>query len=186
MTGMRLWAHPFFHVKLPVPPQTLVDIMNQSVFLPPRRAVLALALALLPAAAFAQTEGDLFGSWKYTCAEGACRAFLNVKQGEQIVVSWTLLRDRERDQSTSVIRVPQGVALPPGLRIYADDTTFFDMPFQVCDPEGCAAVAVMDSKMQAAIAGKNVVRVAFIRYGESGTVAYEVPVDGFSAALDAL
>lgn len=150
---------------------------------------LAAALALFPVAprpALALTEGDLFGAWKYTCADGTCRTFLNVKQGEEIVVAWTLLRDRDKNQSTSIIRVPQGVALPPGLRIYTDDKAFFDVPFQVCDETGCAAILVMDGAMQSAIAAKDVVRVAFIRYGQTETFAYEVPVKGFRAALDAL
>ena len=150
-------------------------------------AALSLAFAMSPATLQAQaTEGQVFGVWKYTCADGACRAFFNLQQEGAEVISWTLLRDREKDQSTSIIRVPEGVALPPGLRLYVDDTTFFDIPYQVCDGSGCSAIAVMDAAMLSAIEGKATVRLAFIRYGEPQPIAYEVPVEGFRAALDAL
>ena len=150
-------------------------------------AAVSLAVALSPAPVQAQaTEGQMFGVWKYTCADGACRTFLNLQRDGAEVVSWTLLRDRGNGQSTSLIRVPEGVALPPGLRIYADDTTFFDIPYQVCDGTGCSAIAVMDEAMQKALEGKKTVRVAFIPYGQPEPVAYEVPVEGFRAALDAL
>lgn len=134
----------------------------------------------------AQTEGAFFGVWKITCEDGPCRAFVNIQQGEDIVVSWSLLRDPARDQVSSLIRVPVLVALPPGLRIYLDDTTFHDVPFQVCDLDGCTAIWVMDKAVQAALAGKEKVRVAFIRYGQQKTFAYEVPVNGFAEALGAL
>lgn len=150
-------------------------------------AAVSLAFALSPAPGQAQaTEGQMFGAWKYTCEDGACRTFFNLQKDGAEVVSWTLLRDREKGQTTSLIRVPQGVALPPGLRIYADDTTFFDIPYQVCDGTGCSAIVVMDEAMQKALEGQKTVRVAFIPYGQPEPIAYEVPVEGFRAALDAL
>lgn len=151
---------------------------------------LALMLAVGAAAPFApvlaQTEGALRGIWKITCENGPCRAFVNIRQGDEIVVSWSLLRDPGRDEVSSLIRVPILVALPPGLRIYVDDTTFYDVPFQVCDLDGCTAIWVMDAAIQEAIASRETVRVAFIRYGQSKTFAYEVPVTGFTEALEAL
>lgn len=153
-----------------------------------RRLALMLSVGVVApfAPAFAQTEGALHGIWKITCENGPCRAFVNIQQGEEIVVSWSLLRDPARGEVSSLIRVPLLVALPPGLRIYVDDTTFYDVPFQVCDADGCTAIWVMDKAMQAAVAGKQTVRVAFIRYGQPNTVAYEVPVNGFADALEAL
>ncbi|MDZ4138537.1 MAG: invasion associated locus B family protein, partial [Erythrobacter sp.] len=128
--------------------------------IPFRRFALMLIFAVLVPLfpVLALTEGAFFGVWKVTCEGGPCRAFVSIRKGEETVVAWSLLRDPARNEVSSLIRVPVLVALPPGLRIYADDTTFFDVPFQVCDLEGCTAILVMDAAVQAAIAGKDKVR----------------------------
>lgn len=151
-------------------------------------AVLAAGLLFTPVlAAHAQpAEGTLIQNWKITCADGPCRAFFNISQDGKIVVSWTLLHDPASDSATSIIKIPTGVALQPGLRIYADETTFFDAPYQLCEPDGCTAIIAMDKAMIEALGRQATARVAFVPYGGSQTTAYEVPVGGLGDALDAL
>lgn len=132
------------------------------------------------------SEGQMIGRWKVTCADGPCRAFLTLQQGDTNVLTWQLLGDGAVSTNSMILTAPLGTALPPGLRVQADEATVFDVPFQVCDEGGCVAVALVTAEMRAAIGAQDVVRVAYVRYGEPGPVAYEVPVDGFGRALDAL
>lgn len=132
------------------------------------------------------TEGELIQNWKITCEDGPCRAFFNISQEGKIVVSWTLLHDSTSDSTTSMIKIPTGVALQPGLRIYADNTTFFDAPYQVCEPDGCTAIFTMDHTMIDALGKQKTVRLAFVPYGGSQTTAYEVPVGGIKDAINSL
>lgn len=172
--------------------QPTVCIVSEWVFDVPRfikTAIFGFFLALpLPQLATAQTdnEGKTIEHWRITCADGPCRAFFNIQQNDQIVVSWTLLHDPAQGTTSSLVKIPTGTALPPGLRIYADDDTFFDAPFQVCEPDGCTAIFVMDDAMLTALSDKTTARIAFIRYGENETVAYEVPVAGLKEAVDSL
>ena len=131
-------------------------------------------------------EGELIQSWKITCEDGPCRAFFNISQKGKIVVSWTLLHDSTSGNTTSMIKIPTGVAIQPGLRIYADDTTFFDAPHQVCEADGCTAIFMMDNAMIDALGKQETVRLAFVPYGGSRTTAYEVPVGGIKDAINSL
>lgn len=151
--------------------------------------ILWLFVVCIPA--FAQNQGQAFGSWTYTCKNERCEAFVGRQEGDKAMFVWSLLRDRDKGQVRSVIRVPLGVALPAGLRIYTSESRFFTLDFQVCKAVGCAAVTVMDDAMQAAIAATESVRIVFIPFDQVDpahpkTVTYEVRVDGFKKALDAL
>lgn len=157
--------------------------MNFSIF-----AAVAFGMLYLPVmGAQAQpTEGKMIQNWKITCANGPCRAFFNISQKGKVVVSWTLLHDPASGSTTSMIKVPPGVALQSGLRLYADEKTFFDAPYQVCEPDGCTAIFAMDDAMIEALGKQETARLAFIPYGGSQSSGYEVPIVGIKDAIDAL
>lgn len=125
-------------------------------------------------------------AWKITCEGGPCRAFFSLTRENDVVLTFALLRDRVADKVTAVIRVPTGVALPPGLRLEIEPENSLDGAFQVCEADGCTAILPLDAAAQAALATKTTVRVLFVSYGEANPVAFEVPITGFAEALDAL
>ena len=138
------------------------------------------------ATAQSDAEGERIGFWQISCTDGPCRAFVSIARGDDLAVAWTILRDPEDGSATSLIRVPNGVALPPGLRVYADEETFFDAAFQVCEADGCTAILEMTDEVLAAFEGVDVARVGYILYGEQATTAYEIPVEQMGEAIDAL
>jgi invasion protein IalB len=132
------------------------------------------------------SDAKFVGKWLLTCEEGPCRAFVNLRDGEEIVLVWTIIKNPQTGEATSLIRVPTGVALQPGIRIYAEDDTFFDTPYQVCEPTGCTAILQMKERFMKAMADRETARVAFYRYGAQDPIAYEVPVGMMQAALDGI
>ncbi len=139
-------------------------------------------LAGQPAAAEV-TEGQMIGTWKVTCENGPCRAFLTLQHNGADVVTWQLLGDRITKATSMLLTVPTGAALPPGVRVTISEASNFQVPFQVCDASGCTAAAVISPEMIAAIEGVKIAKVAYIPYGQQAAVSYEVPVDGFGQAL---
>ena len=132
------------------------------------------------------SDGKFVGKWLLTCEEGPCRAFFNLRRDDEIIIVWTMLKNPQTGDATSLIRVPTGVALQPGIRIFAEDDTFFDTPYQVCEPNGCTAILQMDERFMSVMTDRETARVAFYRYGEGSPEAYEIPVAMMQEALDGI
>jgi invasion protein IalB len=132
------------------------------------------------------SDGKFVGKWLLTCEEGPCRAFFNLRRDDEIIIVWTMLKNPQTGDATSLIRVPTGVALQPGIRIFAEDDTFFDTPYQVCEPNGCTAILQMDERFMNAMTDRETARVAFYRYGEGSPEAYEIPIERLQEALDGI
>lgn len=157
----------------------------------------AIALfALLPHAEAQQAStaaesvdaGRVFGAWRITCEQGPCLAFLSLRDDAtgDIVLSASLIHDRPSGKDTLLIRVGLGVALPPGLRIFAEDETRFNAPFQVCQSDGCIAGLLLTPEVQDALRGVFELRVAAVPYGQQQAVGYALPIEGWRDALDHL
>lgn len=130
-------------------------------------------------------DSQTFDNWRYTCAQGACQAVLTLadgKNGKQ-VLSWAFVYDPQNDRLSSVVTLPLGVALPVGTRIVVSDETHYDWPFQVCDAEGCRAVAVIDAPTEKALQGVQTASVRFVPYGARQPVAISAPMKGFVEAI---
>lgn len=97
-----------------------------------------------------------------------------------------MFKNPQTGEGTSLIRVPTGVALQPGIRIYGEDDTFFDIPYQVCEPVGCTAILQMGERFMRVMTDRETARVAFYRYGAQEPIAYEVPVGMMQEALDGI
>lgn len=144
-------------------------------------------LAFFPASNVIASD-QMFGIWKYTCENGPCRTFMNLKdpKKDMIAVSMTLLHDKEQNKSTILIKLPLGVALPPGIRLYTSDDYHQAIPFQVCDNSGCTSGTLLDKDFEEIIASVKTVKIGFYAYGSQKPAAYQVPIDGFSDALNHL
>lgn len=155
-------------------------------------ALIAGCAALLSASSDAAAQGgaatpparQIFDNWMYTCEDGACQAVLSLASEEtgERRLSWTFVYDPATDRLSSLVTVPLGVALPPGLRVKTSDGAINDWPFQVCDQEGCRAVAIIDDKTEAALESAMTVSLLFIPYGAKNAAALNVPMKGFAAA----
>ena len=148
----------------------------------PRSLLMAGFLLAQPAGAQV-AEGQMFGTWKVTCENGPCRAFMTLQKDGTDVLTWQLLVDRSTKARSMLLTVPNVTALPPGVRIWVNEASNFQIPFQVCDASGCIAAAVIAPEMATAIGGVGKVRVSYVPYGAQSPVTYEVPVNGFGEAL---
>lgn len=152
-------------------------------------ALCALASAAFAPAAFAQEEAapesEIFDNWLYTCEGGACQSLLALagEEGGRPILSWAFVHDRENDRTSMVVTLPHGVALPPGLRISLAEDENVDIPFQVCDGEGCRAVAVAEASLLETLGAAETVSFRYLPYGAQAATAINAPMKGFSRAL---
>lgn len=160
-------------------------------------AGVAVLLSSIYSAAFAQSqegqdataeEKTVFGAWQYSCEGGVCQAVLTMadKKTNDRLVSWAFIYDPPNDRLSSVVTIPLGVALPTGLYIELSGDRTMNWPYQVCDNEGCRAVAVIDEATEAALSFEESVQVKFVPYGSRGAVAMPIPMEGFKEAKDKL
>lgn len=143
-------------------------------------------------AAFAQpetaSEKAVFDNWQYNCEGGVCQAVLTLADNKtnERLVSWSFVYDPPNDRLSAVITLPLGVALPVGLGVQLGDDQNLTWPFQVCDAEGCRAVAVIDEVTEAALGEAEEVQIRFVPYGAKGAVAVPIPMQGFEEAKEKL
>lgn len=153
-------------------------------------AILTLALgASALAAQPASDAGELIGNWNVSCDSGVCQAFFGLKHPTEDweILRWSLLYDARTDRHSTMIRTPTGVALPPGLRVWTASDEWVEIPFQVCDPQGCEAAALLDDALREKLLGAgDTVTVSFIAYGQSEPTGIEVPIRGLEEAMDRL
>lgn len=136
--------------------------------------------------AYAFEDGDRKGIWTLSCGTGLCQAFMTIEAEGKDILSWTITANPERNLVSMLLSAPVGTALPPGIRFWTAAETYFDVPFQVCDPNACTAVAVVDAKMRQAIAGTKAVRVSYYVYGKADPIVFDAAVEGFPDAVAAL
>ena len=128
----------------------------------------------------------MVGVWKLSCDDGPCQAFISANANGEFAVAWSLLHDTTTNTSTSVIRLPDMVALQPGVRIVLADETQFPLTFQFCGQATCTAIAVMDDATIEKLGNAESARIAYYRYGEASARTLEVPVKGITEALERL
>lgn len=152
--------------------------------------ILALALGTFKLTAqTAQGEPALFGNWNVTCDNGICQAFFGLMHPTEDwqLLRWSVFYDPQTDRHSTMIRTPTGVALPPGLRVWTASDEWIDIPFQVCDPEGCEAAVLLDDALRDQLLGAgDTVVVSFIAYGQDTPTGIEVPITGLESAMERL
>jgi invasion protein IalB len=147
------------------------------------------APANTPAPVPTRTEIINFENWAATCrdfAEGPrkriCSAQLVMQQSgtNQAVLTWIVgLNDNK--QLTTVIQIPTGVNIPPGLELRLDKAAPRKIPFETCDPGHCTASAPMDGVFVRDLSAASTAEVVAI--AENGrSVQFNVPIKGFEKA----
>ena len=147
---------------------------------------LAGAVCLVAPALDAQSE-DTFGVWRRTCAEGPCQVYLGLRNPDtnETVASIAVVRDATTDRGSMFIEMPIRVALQPGVTLELGERTE-QVPYQFCRPEGCIAIAPLDSAFLEALADADSANLIFARYGSGTAETIAVPVSGFAEAYDSL
>lgn len=154
------------------------------------RFVLGLAFVLAPfvlGAVPAIAQDNQHGIWRIDCSQGPCQAFFNIKPdgADAPVLLWAILNDPQAKRMNALIRVRPGVALPPGMQLEIGDQTE-TLAYQVCDPEWCTAIMILNEEWRSALEGAETARIGTIPYGGSQPRVMEVPVTGAKSAMDAL
>jgi invasion protein IalB len=99
-----------------------------------------------------RTETVTFDDWSATCqdfVEGpkkrTCSAQLQVQQSgsAQIVLTWRVFIN-DGKQFVSVLQVPTGVMIVPGVELHLDKAASRKIGFESCEPARCTAGTVMD------------------------------------------
>jgi invasion protein IalB len=142
-------------------------------------------LALLPTgASHAQTTDERFQNWTYSCNQGACQIFVTLAdaKNKDIKFSMSLVYNPNNKALSTIVQMPLGVALPPGLRIYTDKDNHIALPYQACDKTGCSAAAVLDAAMLDKMKAAENLQVQFIMYGKTTNDSFKIPMAGFTDA----
>ena len=150
----------------------------------------AAAFLFMAAAASAQTGDTLqrHGDWQLDCRAELCQIFSTLSRSNtnEVILSASVLLDRESDTVTVILRAPKRTALPPGLRFWVSETSSAVVPYQYCDDEGCYAILQLEDGMRAEMASVDRAVVEFIPYGSKERTALPLSLDGFDEALGAL
>jgi invasion protein IalB len=156
------------------------------------RLLLATA-ALTPAAIGAQeaeapVRSQIFGDWVYQCETAICQSFVSLADAEtgERRLAWSMVYDRESEALTAIVNLPLGVALPPGARLRLLSGEIVPLPYQVCDADGCRAVAPVTGDIDAALRSAGSAVVEYVTYGRNRAERVQVPLDGYGPAIDAL
>ena len=133
----------------------------------------------------AQTLEQRFQNWSYSCSEGACQTFVTLADPvkKDVKFSMSAVYNQKNKVVSTILQMPLGVALPPGLRIYSDKSTHLDLPYQTCDKTGCTAAAVLDAGWLEKFKAAESLQVQFITYGKTTQDGFKIPMAGFSDAL---
>lgn len=138
--------------------------------------------------ALAETSVKHFENWTFSCEEKACQIFVTLADNKTKIAKYSLsiVYDGGKNATSAILRMPLGVALAPGVRVFADGTNFYDWPYQVCEDAGCQAVAVLEDPAIAKFKTADALQVQFIAYGSKKQDSFKIPMAGFNAAYDML
>ena len=128
------------------------------------------------------------GDWQLACEEKLCQIFSTLSRSAtgEVLLSASVVIDREADIITLIIRAPKRTALPPGLRFWLSEASSAVVPFQYCDDEGCYAIFQPGNEMLAEMAGVDRAVIEYIQYGTNERTALPLSLDGFDDAMIAL
>ncbi len=126
-----------------------------------------------------------FGDWSFECDGNICQVFsaLAEKTSGKVAYSVSFLKDPSAGVHSIIILVPLGVAVPPGIKAYSDQTKLADIPIQFCDVTGCRAIAKLTPDNMAALAKSANLNVQFVTYGKTQAEVVRMPLNGLTDAL---
>jgi invasion protein IalB len=150
------------------------------------------APAAKPAPVPTRTEILNFDNWVVTCSEFAegpkrqCAAILRIAQQNtnQVVFVWTITVDANK-QATAVVQTPSGVNIAPGVELRVGKAPPVRLPFTSCEPNGCAATAVMEAPLLKEMATAAAAE-AIVQSTQGKAVQFNIQMKGFDRAYSAL
>jgi len=156
-------------------------------------ATSAQAPAATPPPIPTRTEILNFENWAVTCNEFAdapktrhCAALLQILQQNtnQIVFTWTVAMD-DRKQLVSVMQMPTGVVIAPGVELRVGKSPVQKIPFASCDPGRCIATANIDANLLREMTSSPTAE-AVIQGMQGNAVQFNIQMKGFDKAHAAL
>lgn len=142
----------------------------------------------LPVSASAQSDGERFGNWLYSCSDGPCQGYFSLKHpgSDATALTLGLLRPNADEQSTLIITLPEMTALRPGIQLILPDVTPLTVMFEFCNDRGCTGFAPLQPEQLAAMKNSTQVEVRFFEYGVSAPKSYKIPITGFAGLYERL
>lgn len=150
------------------------------------------AAAFLGLGASAALAADkTYGSWKVTCKDGPCQAFLGLKdpQTGKLAMSASAHKRADSAHPTLVLTLPLGVDVKAGAAILPGAGAQKPIPaaIDVCYPDGCRAVIELSPATIDALNAATSFDVRFAAYGVSDRVEnVTIPADGLKEAVASL
>ncbi len=155
---------------------------------------MSIGIALFQSAALAQeaeppSADEVFSDWRVLCQpveqDVACQMIQSVAAEENgpPVFLLSVSDDEDTDQSYTVITVPVGVYLAPGIELHVDKRRPFKVLYEVCDQLGCHAGFRMNGDVLAAFRRGLEVK-ARVWTARDKAIDFPVSLRGFTAAYN--
>ena len=147
-----------------------------------------------PPAKIRRTETVVDDNWTVTCAETdqpnakpRCVAQLKIVQTEnntqRVIFTWVI--GAQGGKPVSVLSMPSGVRIPPGVQISGGEKEIQKVSFSICQPDHCEAVVPMDEALVKTLSATQTADVTV--YAVNGNaVKFSVNMKGFEQALPAV
>jgi invasion protein IalB len=171
--------------KTPKPPPKPADAVGTST---------TPAAGATPAAAapkIQRTEVINAGNWTVTCAQTdqpnakpRCSATLKITQdannAQRVVFTW--LMGIQDGKALSVVSIPPGILISPGVVIKVGAKEGVKFSYSLCQPDHCEAIVPLDEALQKELASSPTAEVSVVAVTGS-TVKFTVNLAGFEQAL---
>jgi invasion protein IalB len=140
-----------------------------------------------------RTEILNFENWVVTCNEFAegprprvCSAVLQIAQQNtnQVVFAWTIAIDNAK-QMVTIMQMPTGVNIPPGVELRVGKVPPHKIPFASCDTGGCVATSPMDANLLKEMTTVPTAE-AIVQGIQGNTVQFNIQMKGFDKAYAVL
>lgn len=84
-----------------------------------------------------------------------------------------------------VVGVPLGLDLQAGIALRADEAEQVPLLYTTCTPEICQAQGLLNTEQANPLEQGETLRLGFLPYGTQQTLVVEIPLEGFSQAIEA-
>jgi len=124
-------------------------------------------------------------TWTTTCGEdGRCTARVTVSDTEsgRVFASVGVQVGKDGAEPGLIVFAPLGVAVKPGFRAVINGQDFL-VPFEVCYPDGCRAVAVITPAELEVWLTAETASLQFFPFESDKAVAADLPLAGLREAL---
>lgn len=124
-------------------------------------------------------------AWLSKCTETSCTfsRVLSHAQTGQRMATFIAVVVKDEPEARFGAAIALGAALRPGIRFVPAEGASFDVPFEVCFPDGCRAIRAFGAEEEARFTGAQNIDIRFIAYQGGETVSMTMPLTGLGGAL---